>query len=701
MSDWIFELYSVGNVAKETELDVSDGMITEALAGEHTLRITVNPFRNELEQYVGTTEDASLGIAILSNQKYIRVTSLVSGISDYFIIRSAEKQRSGDNLVIAVECEHHKYQLIDRVARVKNSYSQISASEYLNLIMPYAPGFTVTENDIPTTILRDVDIDYPTVLAAIKYLCDTWTQFDGTIERKFFPLIDKGGNIRIKREDAIGSTAPYPLICDHNIPGIRKSISGPNANKIYYTGLDNTLAYADSLPIVDAAVTNTTLIYSSGFIGGTFTVSLDDAGGNANPVAWDSVILIKLNSPQAGSWASASGSYIVNANIELLTAANALVGSREVALGEVTYPNRATGNSKWFAFRTGDNSSVKKIRVTATAVSLYNSANPQFIAIQREGLEYELGPNLDYVEDLSSQSSYGLIETRLENREHPKVLNIIRNFKASGGATITWDSSLSGLYTGGVCEVFRTIGAPFTKSENTNTNYIINGSKSQYALKSAFLASGFGLAAQPPRMAEGWTYQVWLQLFVIAGRIKIDVSLGYPWTSGSTMLFTHQTAGIGWLQVLTETGFGLPSGTGASAFDIAIYSEAPAEWYIDSLCCACTPDAIEYYKTNSANVLKDEATRILRLNKDPRTQYDVDLADLAQMDAYYAGAIYNVGDDAIIRDPRANISTQAKIYRSTSDLFDPTKRKLTLADRSIGAAEMISLISNSKSLRGL
>lgn len=711
MKPYRFELYDKSNSAKTCELDVYSANLIEALAGEHTLSLELDPYSGDpdsLEQYVGTSEDSSLSIPLILPETFVRVTSTSSGVSDYFIVRSATKQRDGRKIIIKVECEHKKYAMLNRVVRISKSYSQINSTEFLNLVMPYASGFTITVNDIPTTEYRDVEIDYPTVMAALKYLCDNWTQWDGAVERRFFYLCDKDGNIRIKREDAIGTVAPYPLIVDHNLTGITKSSNDASlVNRLYYTGLGNTIAFSGSQPIVNSVTSATTVIYFAGIIIDSMEFDLNDAGINTDAVAWNSIVLIKLNSIYLGSWTSGSGSFTATVNVELLTSGDVLVGSSRVELGIVTYPNRATGNAKWFAFRVGENTAVAKIRVTSVEITLDGGANPSFVGMRSEGFEYELADNLDYVQDLASQGTYGLIESRLENRDHPVVVNMLRDFKpVEGSSLVLRDATLSGTYTSGLNECFversdmipQTAGVATT--ENTTRTYIINGTKSQHCVTTDAVRGGVRLATAPPRMAEGWTYQIIINLYVVSGKINIKLSTGYPWSDSGTVLFEHQTSGIGTIQVRSETGFGLPSGVGASQWDLCIYADNAADWYVDSLTIAQSEDPIPFYKANSADSLKEEATRVLRLNSQPRTQYEVEMQDLVAIDEYYDTAVYNVGDDVLIKDNVANIQTSAKIYRAETDLFDPRKKRMTLADRSVGAAEMITLLSGAKILRG-
>lgn len=712
MKPYRFELYDRTNTAKLCELDAINASVIEVLASEHTLTFEIDPYSGDpdsLEQYVGTSEDSSLNIPLILPEMLVQITSSSTGVADIFIVRTAEKQRDGSNVIIRVECEHRKYALVNRIVRLSKSYSQINSTEFLNLIMPFASGFTITENDIPTTIYRDIEIDYPTVLSALKTVCDTWTQWDGAVERRFYYLCDKNGNIRIKREDAIGTVAAYPLLVDHNLSGIKKSSNDASlVNRLYHTGQNNTIAYADSTAYVNAVVSPVTIIYSLGNdVIDSMEFELSDVGLNANSAAWGSIILVKLNSIIGGVWPSATGTFMATVLVELLTSAGAVIGSSQVNLGEVSYPNRSVGNAKWFSFKVHDGSAIRRLRVTSVSVALSGGANPNAVGMRFEGYEYELAPNRDYVEDMTSQGQYGLVEARIENRDHQPVVNLIRDYKAvEGGALLLRDATLSGTYSSGLNECFVEtsqmipVTSGIATSENANRTYILNGTKSQRCVVIYDVKGGVRLATAPPRMAEGRTYQLIVNLYIVSGKINIEISQGYPWVLGGTMLFTHKTAGVGFTQVRSESGFGLPSGVGASQWDLCIYGDNAAEWYIDSFCVAQSEEPIAFYKANSANSLKDEATRILRINSQPRTQYDVDMKDLAAYDEYYADAIYNVGDDVVVMDNVANIQTTAKIYRAETDLFDPRRKRMTLADRSVGAAEMITLLTGAKSLRG-
>lgn len=698
--DYRFELYDVANATKQANLTVTSARETEALAGEHTMQLDIDPLDATGIAYLGLINESTP--ATIHAQKYIRRTSATTGERNDFIVRSVTRKRDNKNkIVIAVDCEHSKYEMLNRVVRIEQSYTQINAMEFLNLIIPYASGFTIAENQIPTTIYRDVEINYPTVMGALKYLCDTFTQFDGTYERKFYYTVDYSGNVRIRREDSLGILSPYPLMVNHNLSDIAdKRDDSTLVNRIFVSGLGNSIGYADALPIVDPTISNEIYVRDNGVtVGGSFTITLDDAGANSNPVAWESVILIQLNSHFDTTWTTGAGSFIVTVNIELLSATNTVIGSRQTALGEVTYPNRAAGNPKWFAFSVGRNSAIKKIKVTFVSLQLLNLANPFEVVMSKNWLEYELAPNLDYVQDVAAQGTYGIVEAPLENRDHPKVINLIRPFKQQGGATTSWDSTLSGSYSAGLCDVFRSIGV-ITATENTNRAYIINGTKSQKIVTTG-AGLGVGLKTVPPHIIEGWSYQIIANVFIESGAIDIAVWDNYTAAFG-TEIFTHRTTGIGWLQILSQTGFGLSSGAGAKFFDLTFLSALGAStFYIDSFTLARSDEPIAFYKDNSANVLKDKAQRLLRINATPRTSYEVTAKDLAQVDDYYRFATLNVGDDVMLKDNLMNVGTQVKIFRKDADLFDPTKLRLILGDRSVGAAEYINVLAGAKNLRGI
>lgn len=697
MSDYIFELWNILNSARQGVLNVIEGSMVEALAGEFTMSILVNPYLEDGTQQVGLLgESAAL---ILHAQKYIRVQA-PNGNAYYFIIRNCKKELSEDGSVtIRVECEHHKYQLINRIVQVDDTYTQINATQALSVIMSGVTGFSVTTNQIPTTIYRDVTLEYPTVMAALKYLCDIYTEFDGSVEHRFYYLVDNTGSISILRDDATGTIAGYPLITFHNLHGLTDERQDATlANRIYHSGIDNTIGFADAVSIKDSSLSSGAVTYFAGFVAVSETFTLNDGGLSTNPVAWDSIVTMRLNSIYFGSWSSGSGSFIVTVRIELLNSADTVVVSRTEDLGEVTYPNRSVGNPKWFSFKLNRENDIRKIRYTTTAVTLNGGANPNGIGTQKTALEYELAPNIDYVQDAASQATYGVVEARIENRDYPPVKNIIRSWKNQGSPLQVFDSTLSGTYTAGLCNVFAETSAAFvTTQENTNPLYIKNGTRSQRVVV-GFPGHGVKLSTAFPRMVEGWTYQAYFAIYVVSGTITIKIYKDYP--ASGTELFSHVTAGSQWLEVLTETGFGLPSGSGAAEFDVQITGSSGAEFYVDSFCIARSPDPIEFYKDISANLLKDKAQRILRLNALPRTRYQVTASDLGTLDNAYNMATLNVGDDIYVRDTIGGVNTLVKIYRKDTDLFNPTRTQLTLADRITGAAELIAVLSGERNLGG-
>lgn len=699
MSEYRFELWNVQNSARQAHLSVVSATMAEALAGEYTLSLTIDPFLSDGTQYVGLL--GSPASIMIHAQKYLRLIQ-PSGFAVYFVVRSVRQVRSEDGtILIECDCEHHKYQLINRVVQVEASYTQISATQALSIIMAGVSGFSVVENQIPTTILRDVDFEYPTVMGALKYLCDIYTQFDGSVEHRFYYTIDSNGNVRILRDDATGTVSGYPLIVRHNLHElIDERQDATLANRIYHSGIDNTIGMSDAITVVDGADSSGVITWLNGvFYPVTETFTLNDDGLSTNPVAWDSIVIMRLNSIYGVSWASGSGSFIVSALVEVLNSTDTVLFSRQIDFGEVSYPNRSVGNPKWYAFKVNRENDVRKIRYTTTNVTFAGGANPLAILAYKTDIEYELAPNIDYVQDAASQTTYGVIEARIENRDHPPVKNIIRNWKDEGGSLKTFDATLSATYVSGLCNVFaETSAALVTTTENSNSTYIKNGTRSQRVVV-GFPSQGVKLSEAFPRMVEGWTYQAFFTLYIVSGQVTIKILQDYP--ASATELFSHTTSGFGWVEVLTETGFGLPANTGAAQFDVQFLGTSSAQFYIDSITIARSPEPIEFYKDNSANLLKDRAQRILRLNANPRTRYEVTATDIASLDSVYNMATLNVGDDVYVKDNESGVQTLVKIYRKELDLFDPTNTRLILADRTTGAGELIALLAGERNLGGL
>jgi len=91
--------------------------------------------------------------------------------------------------------------------------------------------------------------------------------------------------------------------------------------------------------------------------------------------------------------------------------------------------------------------------------------------------------NYDYFID-----TYGVREMVFRDENFSDAINLLGPYNSS---------ALSGTYTAGVCEGWTAVGSP-TLTENTDTNYVINGTKSQKVVVSAFSAtpSSFDFGAE-------------------------------------------------------------------------------------------------------------------------------------------------------------------------------------------------------------
>jgi len=692
MPETTFHLYDITNT---TRLAILGSVVTaeeiEELLGVHTLELTVDAKNARREQQAGSyPEDDHLDdIALLQAQKYIRVYYGHDGSYRSFIIRKVQKLKGEDEFLFSVHCEAKKYALLDQVVNKAAEYSQLSAADFLTIVFADVSGFSVGTNQVPSTELRDVVLAKPTIQEALAYLHRTWTTLSGSTLYRYYPTVTEAGVVNIMREDNIGSTIEMPQSFNHSIKRIAKSDEAP-INRVYCSGLGNDVKYSDNQKIQSASA-GSYLYYG----GGSETYYLYDGNpANTDRVAFDSYISLLLMF--MATWSGAPvGSFTIEATVTVKNSVGATLYTRVFDCQDILAPN--VYSLEWLDIYIGDLEDVQRITLECTNYTVSGGGAITSPYVRNLGHWYELAPNDPYVEDAASQSTYGIVSHSAQNNKHPKVINEIRNYKLDGGSAYTHiDASLSGTYGAGLATIFTAIGAN-TFAENTNPLYIIHGSKSQRVTN--LTAAGVHLSSNcNVRLIGGVSYVFLINLYVVSGSLKIAIYDNYTYAFGS-MIFEATTQGAGWIQLVSDTPFG-PDET--CFCDLVITTESKvADYYIDSFQIARSTEEVPFYLENSADALLDEANRILYRNKDQHTSYEVDINDLARIGVDYREFGFDVGDTIWLLDSAANLSDTLRVYRRESDLLDPRRTRLLLSDRMTNLTDIISLISQNRTLRGI
>lgn len=412
-----FHLYNAANSTKEAVLyTISSATETEELLGVHTLSLEINAYDLHGDRIIGSyPEDAALDMPILRIEKYIRVYDPASGDYRSFIIRKVSKRHTGDGFSFVLHCENKKYELLSQIVRIDKEYAQITSDEYLAIVFADVTGFTVTTNEIPSTERRNVKIEQPTVLGALNYLHAEYETDAG----RFYPVIAENGNIEILREDHIGSTVQYPLTFAHSVFKVTQH-QEQVVNRLFCSGNGNGLRFAENAKYFK----NTSGSYL--YTGNSETYTLDNLGADSDPVALDSYISVYM--AFGGTWHGAPvGSFRIEARFDLLDSGSAVIASRIILCGDIAAPS--SYRYEYVDLNVGTFDNIKKVKVTMVALHLTGGGSIVNAYCRMMNITYELSPNQVYVEDTTSQTDYGkIVEARLRNIDHPKVINLIRPY---------------------------------------------------------------------------------------------------------------------------------------------------------------------------------------------------------------------------------------------------------------------------------
>lgn len=694
MTAYTFRLYDNTDSTVEGILpNVIAADESEVLIGEHALVLRFDPYNDRKERLIGQyPEDDGLGVPLLAVEKYIHARNNITDEERSFIIRSLETSHSGNDLIYIVQCEHIKYELRDTVSRANGEWAQISAQEFLSEVFTGVTAWTVSTNQIPAADLRNMEAHHPTLLEALKLVCDTWTEDVGGTEKRFYYTITKAtpNVINIYREDNLGSDVDRPLIYRADVRGITKDTDGHNlANRIFSAGLDNSIAYADNAHYSD--IIAGTILYV--FAGHSAVYTLDDLGADGNPVGLKTYISIYL---RAGVFTLTSGYCYIIYRVQVLTSADAVLYTADFNSPDIAPPDLYL--DFWKHINVGQLNGAKKVKLYA--IGYYESVlgASSFHYIQKRAIDYELAPNTAYVEDPTSQSNYGLVEASIENTDHPYAINIIRDFKMVGGSSYSLDATFSGTYPAGLNDMLTAVGS-ITPTENTDTAYIIHGTKSQKIVANTkvagvkFIYSG---PISPVKMIDGVFYHCIFNLYIVEGQLSVYIECpAYP--PSATLVFQALTQGLGWVQIVSDTPFGTDE-TGVIAFWLLADSNT-AEFYLDSVMIAQSSEQVPFYKANAADELKIDMQRVLNLNLAPRVSYTVDLESMVEIDPQLADYKFDVGDNVRVIDDDASLNQQVKVISSKKNLLRPQERQIVLADRTRSLAESITILSGTKNVR--
>lgn len=683
-----FYLYDITNSDREAVFHhVENARINSALVGEDILSLTVSPY-NELGEHSLGVEPVQFGNTFLIREKkYIRVYDIAAGGYQSYMILKVSAKRQDNRVLYDITAEHIKYAAQDKTVPLKTKLTSISVDELMTLALSHVADFTLNINDIPSTELRDIDLEYPTLLGLLNQIIDLWS--DSSI--RYYYKIDNSKYIDILSESNIGEEKNFVLTNEHNLNGIVRTSDASNmANRIFaYSDDGNRLDYADSIRYKD----NT--LGSALYIGDSETTDLDGgAGADSNNVTNGSIFSIRI-----ASWFIFNTPYAGYANmeyeIELLDSDDNIIWGGTEYISEDAIASVYSVKWKWINIHTGDLDDIKKVKVTCSTVNTYGGASINVAYLQVVELWYELGPNVKYVKNTSSQTDHGEIDAP-KKLEYPRVLNLISNYKdINAGIIQELDSTLSGTYFGGTAEgwALKNISGFSSVSENTDTDYIMNGSKSQHIvlLTAGYLTDYFYAYEDFIGLVKDESYFSIFNIYIKKGTLKIRV-----YDDEDNNLFVHETSGRGWIEVRNEDPFS-PSDNSSIHIKISSVSKN-ANFYLDSVQIAKGLEQMDFYKANSADEMKLKAQSLLNINCYPRYVYQVKMQDYSIYDPLILSESYDVGDSIRIIDDEIPLNTTLRVIKIDKNLLDPQDINMELSNRTEPLYNLVSKIADQKNL---
>jgi len=274
---------------------------------------------------------------------------------------------------------------------------------------------------------------------------------------------------------------------------------------------------------------------------------------------------------------------------------------------------------------------------------------------------------MDFVPNVALESTYLRTEQIFTCDELPDILNV---------AGPEGYSDLSGTYTIGLCQGWTAIGAP-TVTENTDTDYIRSGTKSQKVVASD--TEGVKRSVNCGSAAAA-SFYIWVYVSSVADGAKLYVRLkigdeddDYFPRNADTGLDEAYITETGWRQIICEGGIL----SGAATHDLEIFASGGAvTFYLDSAMVQCSEyitDEDVFYAWDTRVVLWEKAVARLNEVSAPKEDINLEIIDLyeADRDVYFDYQI-TPGTDLEITDTAMGFDvTEVRTRRKTWNLIRP------------------------------
>lgn len=704
---FIFELYDKTNATREGQLSlIRDASAIFELEGENTLSFKIS------------IEDQCFSSIL--ERKYIRLVDDQTSSTYYsFIIQRINTiiDRNGD-IFYEIQCEGLKYVLLDFMIASTKEYYNITATQALSLITDAATGWSNGTIDPPSSNVATIKFDFVSCLEALQRLVETWVYDDSGIQRHYYYKINEDKTIDLRTLANIGTSKNFYIHIDKQLRSFRKdSDTTGMANRVYGVGFDGfTIERAGKTPYELNPLDETATGGAVGYIEDTVNVDTDDeynglrgkiyngtgsgqkftvddtiaSTSRIEPifdfiVAPDNTSKYRLGHAETGedmtydlgAYASdnndatfgskitvnfhmdavdTSGSALFIIRVQALASDDSVIiqGSHRENMTDLSVENAIDSQ---IVLNVERNSGIQKLLLKCQSCNANGYVHFQDII-------YSQAPNAMYIDDSTSQSTYGIVTGKYENPDIYDTLNLIKT------------SALDGTYSGGLCADWAQVGSP-TLSENTNTDYIHHGIKSQKVI-SAAAAEGI---LQYVEIERDTPYSAYVRIYIDASasgsvELKIERHVGLSWVDTAN----HIIAGNGWVEVTIENF----SCDDADCLKVSILSSGEAStFYVDAVMVHEGIEIHPFVDGDSADLLYDETLNYLKDNKDPHISYDLDLLDLYEKDpGIYANENFIIGDQIRVVDPDINFDSQLLVVNKQFNPLDPQECTVRLARKS-------------------
>jgi phage minor structural protein len=688
----------------------------------------------------------------IAARNYIRVIN-ENNSNDYFyfIVQPGIAVKAAGNFIYKeIQCENIIYELANNIVPIKKAYRNITAAQAISVALT-GSGFTLTTNDIPSSNVQSIEFDFPTSLAALHQIIDTWYYDDSGTIKRYYLSITQDKFVNITTQSGLGATRTFYIHPAKNLNDISMNEDyGDMANRIYAVGQDGFTIYRGNA--TDYEFASKISIASSG---GDNYIVVSDEGIEADEyngtliyiyagTGYGQIRTISDSVPVAGIFVSsnwttnpdATSEFCLAAAIESNPCTYALdtAGGNSLCATLGTYIQVIIGaNCYWLS---GSGSDTCTFTITLEALDVDNNV----LMSQTQELEQDpsiagtLGSNyLEFnfmvgetaiirkirltLEDATFAGSgsgrpfadlklikYSLspnlpyVENTAAQATYGVIVGKYENSNIPDVINLVDTPALDGAYMSGLCENWLKIGSP-TVTENTDTDYITQGVKSQ---KVVINNDSEGIYTRVYGFRSNVSHSLYLLLYIDLdnhGLLRLTLD-----PIGSLDNIYADITGTGWVAMTIENfSYDFSDSLGEDYYiDVKITMPYPnpfgsppyATFYVDALQVNEGVTIKSFFVGDSADVLYSEAYNDLSRRKDPEISYALDMIDLYKANPVdYANEDFNPGDTVRVVHRDLTLNENILVVNKEFDPFRPELANVQLGNKTLVSKKLMKYMA--------